>query len=446
MTGRAPWTVEARWVWAALALGAVLGTGLALSVEIAAGTLLALTALVAFARSRHRSELVVGVYWVAFAVYSIIFFGVIIRFAFFPFYAVFLLSAALALRRDGLRVDPVVAWLYAAYMVTVLASFVGFTEPIDSAVFQRLLAYLVGAAVLLQFRSRDGIRPVATAAIAASASVAAFVVYSSFQAGFGYRGDVDANPNSAAMMVAFGAVVAAAWLVDTFGERRRRGLQATLILLLGLMLYSILLLASRGLAISLTLVFAAIVGRAALRDWRKSAVLLVVIALAGIGLLLPGGQNLLERFTSERENLETAGSRIPIWATTLDAIREGDVVELAFGHGFDSSEPVVMRDFPGQPSVHSTYLKVLYEFGLVSLSIFVGLHLYLLWRAWRLPGRYGLTMLGLLVLLLLENVTGDVATTYAYWIALGFVAAIGTWAGDRGAPSAGDADSAVARA
>ena len=427
MTNGATWRIDARWWWLGITAGAALGVIMAFSVEGAVGAAVVLTAVAVFARSRHRSERIVGLYWIAFAIYSIVFYGVIIRFGFYPFYAVFLLSAALALRREGLRVDPVVAWLYTGFMITVLASFIGFTEPIGSAVFQRILAYLVGAAVLLQFRSGDGPRPVAVSAVVASMSVASFVIYSSIQAGFRYRGDVEANPNSAAMMVAFGAVVAMSWLVDRFGQRRRRGQQAVLVLVLGVMLYSILLLASRGLAISMTATFAVMMGRSVLNDWRKSGVLLVVALLAGGGLLLPGGQNLVERFTSQRENVASAGSRIPIWNATLDAIRAGDLRELAFGHGFDSSEDVVQRDFPGQPSTHSSYLKILYEYGALSLAFFVGLHLYLLWRSWWKPGPYGLMMLGLLTLLMLENLTGDVFTTFEYWIALGFIAAIDVW-------------------
>lgn len=421
-------TLDGRGWLLGIVVGGALGAALAFSVELAVGALVVLVGATAFARSRHRSESLVGVYWVAFALYSIVFYGVTVRFGFYPFYAAFAASFVFALLRGGVRIDPVLAWLYVAFMATVLGSFVGYIDPIDSSVFQRILAYVVGALVVVQFRSVGGLRPVAVGAIIASLSVALFVVFQSLQTGFGYRGGLEANPNAAAMVVALGAVTAIAWLIERWGEEGRAGTIVVLVLVLAVMVYSILLLASRGLTISLVVAFTTMLARAVLRDRRKLGIIVPILVLAGVGLALPGGQNLIERFTSPDENLVTAGSRVPIWTVTIENIVAGNVGELLAGHGFASSEDVVERRFAGQPSTHSTYLLVLYEYGAFSLALFVALLGSLLWRSWRIEGKYGLILLGMTTLLALENVTGDVANGFAFWIAFGYLAAIATWA------------------
>lgn len=418
---------EARWWWAAIALGAGSGALLAVSIEAALGTVLALSGAFAFARGPHPAERLVGLYWIAFAVYSIVFFGVTIRFGFYPFYLAFVVSALIGLRRGGLRLDPVVAWLYVGFLATVLTSFVGFPDPIESKVAQTVLAYLVGGLVTLQIRSPDGLRPIATSAVAASAIVAGFVVYSTIQAGFGYRGDVDANPNGVATIIAYGAIVTIAWLVLRLGSRRGVAAQAAMIALLALMVYAMLLLASRSAVIAFAGAVSVLVVRAAIADWRRIRVVVVLVVLGSVGLLLPGGQNLFERFTQQPDNVASAGSRIPLWSTTFEGVRSGSIRELLLGHGFNSSEGLVQRDFPGQPSTHNTYIRFLYEYGAISLTLFAALHAYLFVRAWHSSGRYGLVMLGLLTMLLIANVTGDLALGYAYWLVLGFVTGLGHW-------------------
>lgn len=425
---------DVRWWAQGIALAVAVGALLAVSVELAIGAATVLAALFLFARSRHRSELLVGLYWIAWAVYNVVFYGLIIRFGFYPFYAAFLYTFVVALIRGGVKVDRVMAWLYVAFMLTILASFLRFLDPIDSAVIQRLLAYLVGAAVALQFRSRAGLRTVTVAAILASTVVAGYTIFRAVASGFAYRGGLDANPNGVAMIVSFGIVMALAWIIDRWGLPGSRWSVVTLLVVVGIMLYAVLVLASRGLTISLLLAFAVMLGRVLIRERRGLGIVLVIAVLAGIGLALPGGQNLVQRFTSADEQLQTAGSRIPIWTVTVQNVRAGDVDELLFGHGFDASEDVLRSRFVGVASTHSAYLQVLYEFGIVGLIVLVTLLGYMAWRGWRIPGRYGLIMLGSTTLLVLENVTGDVASGYSFWMLFGYLAAISAYANDADVP------------
>lgn len=430
MTVRARTAQDVRgigWWWWAAAIGLGLGLVAALEPDLAVGSVLVVMAMIGFARSSHRTERLVALYWLAYAVYSIVFFGLIIRFGFYPFYAAFLVSVAVALVRGELRVDAVSAWLYVGFMITVAWSFLPFGEPIDSDVIQRLLAYLVGGLVYLQFRSTDGLRPVATMAVVTSVVVAAFVIFRSVESGFAYRGGVDANPNTVARMVGYGALITFAWLLAGGSDAFRRWRRLLLVPVLLLMTYSLMLLASRGMVISLTIALCVMLLRAFIENRRAGAVVLVLAAVAGSAIVLPGGEALITRFTASDENVASAGSRIPIWEVTLESLAAGNVVQLLFGHGFDSSKPVVERRFLGQTSIHNTYLHFLYEFGLFSLLFHVALLAYLAIRAWTLSGRFGLAMLGLVSYMSIESLSGDIASLFDYWIVLGFVAAIGHW-------------------
>lgn len=428
MTTTAAPTSTVTWWWFAIVSGLVLGVSIAVAVDLAVGAVVVLGALVALANSSHRTERLVGLYWIAFGVYSIVFYGLIVRFGFYPFYAAFAVSIVVALMRGGLRIDLPTAWLYAGFMVTALWSFVGFADAVDSSVIQRLLAYLVGALVYLQFRSREGLRQVALAAIVTSLVIAAFVIVSSVEGGFRYRGDIEANPNTVARVIGYGVLVTIGLMMG-----RERGHGGTLrsvigVATLGTMLYGLVLLASRGSVISLGFAVTIMLARAVTRDWRSITILVVIAALGGVAMLLPGGSGLVERFTTSPENVSTAGSRIPLWEVTIESLRAGNVVQLVFGHGFDSSKPVVERRFLGQTSIHNTYLHFMYEFGVVSLLLHVALLVYLFVRGWQITDRNGFVMLGLLSFLAIESVSGDIASLFDYWIVLGYIAAIGHWA------------------
>jgi len=405
-----------------------LGLAVSAAVDLAIGGVVVLVALLAFARSSHQTERLAGLYWIAFTVYSVVFFGITIRFGFYPFYAAFLISVLVALTRGGLRVDTVSGLLYLGFMTTVAWSFVTFADPVGSDVIQRVLAYVVGAMVFLQVRSREGLVPVATAVILASVAVAGFVIYSSIESGFGYRGGVAANPNTVSRIIGYGALVAFGSLLEWRPVPRAASHKLALVLALGIMAYGATLLASRGMAIGLALSMSVMWVRGVTLDWRSVRVLAIAVALASLALALPGGQGLIQRFTASDENLESAGSRIPLWEVTLESLAAGNVAQLVFGHGFDSSKPVVERFFLGQTSVHNSYLHFLYEFGVISLALHVALLAYLVGRAWFVPNHHGIVMLGLTCFLAIESLSGDVTSTFDYWVLLGYAAAIGLWA------------------
>jgi O-antigen ligase len=411
-------------VWlVALVLGVAMGVAAALSVPFTLGVLTIVVAVYLFGRSGLLSEVVVGLYWIAFTVYETVFFDVTVPGFFYPFYALFATSVAVSLVRHGVRVPAPIAWTYGGFLFVVLVSFLGFMEPTGFEVVQRVFAYTFGLLVLMQFRSPRGLRVAAGAAILAGLSVGVWVIVSAIQGGFAYRGGIAANENVAAFLVGLGLVSALGYAVDRAGTRRPWELLG-LLLLSSVMVYAVLLLASRGVAIGLAVSAGLIIVHAVSRDRRKLVVLVALALIVTVGVLLPGGGSLAERL--EGEEVETGGRRTPIWTTTLESFADGGVRGVLIGHGFDSSKVVVQQRFGGITSVHNAYLQVLYEFGVVGLVLFLALHGYAVVRVWSVRGPFGLVGTGLLWLLLGVNLTADAPNGFMYWTALGLALAIAT--------------------
>lgn len=412
------------WLWGAL-VGVTFGISAALSLELALGGLIVLVALYAFSRTGVKSEVVVALFWVAFCFYETIFATVTVPGFFYPFYAAFGVTVAASLLRSGVRVESSVLWLYGGFLVVVLASFIGFTEPVGFEVVQRVFAYAFGLLVALQFGSWRGLRPVLVATVLTGTTIAGWVIAASVQAGFRYRGDITVDQNVVTFFIGFGAIVALAVAVDLMGRRGALGRLLLLLVPLAAMLYAIMLLASRGITIALVLAVLAIVGRALLLDWRKLGVVLLVLLMAAGTVFLPGGDSLIERFSLA--DTETGNERLPIWEETLEAFAQGDVYALLAGQGFGSSRAVVQRTFGGLTSTHNAFLQILYEFGIIGLALFIALHAFLIQRAFSLGAGRGLVMFGLMWYLIGANLTLNAPDGFMYWTALGVAMALGLW-------------------
>ncbi len=394
---------------------------------LGAGLVAALALL--FARSEVKAEIVVGVYWLSFCLYETVLHSVSIPGFFYPFYAAFLLALIGTAIGPGVRFRPSFFWLQAAFLLLVASSFVGFMEPVNFEVVQRVLAFLMAPLLYLQFRSARGVGVVGAAAVVSSLVLGVWVVISAVEGGFAYRGDVEVNENTVAFYVSLGFVIAACAAVHALGTRGRRSLGFLLLLTSGFIGYALLLLASRGVAIAVGLALIALLARIIAQDRGKLVIVVLLVAALGLGLLLPGGQGLLERFQGER--VESGGSRVPIWTTVLDSYTEGNPRELLLGFGFDSSKDVVQRGFGTLTSTHNAYLQILYEFGAVGLTLFLALHIAALVVAWRRRGPMGLAMFSLVWLLLGVNASSTAPDGFLYWVALALILAIGTWGGGR---------------
>jgi len=410
----------ARWILG-LAAAALVGLAAASSVPWVLAGIAAVAALYAFGRARNRAELTVGLFWVAFGGYYTAFAGTQIGGFFYPFYVAFFVTVLVKVVRHGLRSFPPVVWCYLALMLIVLLSLLWLRGGVDFTVLNLLLVYAFGALIPLQFGDRRGLRVVAGWATAAGLVVAVWTIVEAAKGGFGYRADIRLDQNVVSFFVGLSAVLAGAYLTHWIGRWRTTLRLLGLAVLFGVMVYAMLLLASRGMAIALVLAMLALVARA-LRDDRRKLLLLVALGvLVGVGLLLPGGQGLLQRFHGPK--LATANARTPIWRATVESYASSSVPQMLLGHGFDGSRVLVRQKFGSLSSTHEAYLEFLYNYGLLGLGAFVLLHLLLLWDGLRIRGPDGYLMVAMIVFLLVADLSLNAPDGFMYWTALGYVLA-----------------------
>lgn len=423
----------------ATAAGLLAGLAAVAPLEYLAAALAAIGLGVLLLRVDGRTELIVAAYWAAFCLFSTMLVQWVPPGIFILFYLAMFLGLLAGSMAGGLRLEPTVLWLYAGLLAVVFLSLIG-SDLSLSTLLDRLILYPFGAMVLLQFRSDRGFRSVVATAIATSLAIAVWVVVRADQADFAYRADLEVNQNVVSFYVGVGFVLALAWLLSVEGRRvAGRWAMLGMTLALGVMVYSLLLLASRGTIIAIAVTLLVLGVRTAARRPRRLLLLLTVLALAGLGLLLPGGAGLLERF--ESESTLTGGGRTQIWSTVGAELMASGPAELLLGHGFDSSSALVSRSFGTLNSTHNAYLLIAYDFGLIGLLLFLALHLVPFVRAWRIGSVRGALGVGLVAFMLATSLFLSTPDNFLYWAALGTVLAMTAtpWlaAAQRTGPAAG---------
>lgn len=373
-------------------------------------------------RVNGRTELIVAAYWAAFCLFSTMLVQWVIPGIFILFYLAMFVGLLAGSMAGGLRLEPTVVWLYAGLLVVVFLSLIG-SDLSLSTLLDRLILYPFGALVLLQFSSARGYRSVIATAIATSLAIAVWVVVRADQADFAYRADLEVNQNVVSFYLGVGFVLALAWLLAVAGRRARgRWAMLGMTLALGVMVYALLLLASRGTIIAVAVTLLVLGVRTAMNRPRRLLLLVTVLALAGVGLLLPGGAGLLERF--ESESTLTGGGRTQIWSAVGAELMASGPGDLLLGHGFDSSSALVSRSFGTLNSTHNAYLLIAYDFGFIGLLLFLALHLVPFVRAWRQRGVRGALGVGLVAFLLTTSLFLSTPDNFLYWTALGTLLAM----------------------
>lgn len=411
-----------------VSLGILVGTLTIVSPLLVAVVVVVIALGLLLLRTPDVGALFVGSYWLAFAVKSTVFSQTNIAGLFFPFYGALLLTTAVGLLRSGLRVSPTLFWSIYAFLSVVAISFIGFDQSIDSQVTQKLMAMLVGVLVLLNFRSSGGLSKVPWFAGIAGLVISGWVIYNSVIGGFRYRGDVDANENVAAFILgASFLVVMAVFFSRGFGRVLLS--RSLLLIIAGTMAYALLLLASRGMSIALAV--AVVFMFIHLAGWHRQAMRLFMILLLvmSLGFILPGGSGLLQRFSGE--SVDSAGDRLPIWTATVEATVDSNVYQLLLGHGFNRSQVLIREATAVHTSTHNAYLAVTYEYGLLGLITFVGLHVGVLLLAFRLRSIYATLAAGFIGFLLAANMTSTAPDDFMYWLILGFAMACASFEGSR---------------
>lgn len=373
-------------------------------------------------RLQGRTELVVAAYWVAFVLFSTLLVQWVPPGLFILFYLAMLVGVVANSLGGGLRLEPTITWLYAAFLAVVVLSLVG-SDVSMGTLIDRLVLYPFGALVLLQFRSDRGYLNVVVTAILTSLVVAVWVVFRADQADFAYRADLDVNQNIVSFYIGIGAVAALAWFLSAKWRGARVAWLGPLsVAAIGMMTYAQFLLASRGVTIALAITLLVLALRTALTDRRRLLLIVAVLAVGGASLLLPGSAGLLERF--EAENTLTGGGRTAIWGAVGDELMSAGPRELLIGHGFNESSGYLSRTLGGVDSTHNAYLLIAFDFGFVGLLLFVALHLLVLFRAWRDRSARGALALGIVTFLMATGLVLSTPNDFLYWAALGTALAI----------------------
>lgn len=375
-----------------------------------------------------------ALFWLVYSLQSTVFAGISVTGMYYPLYALMALNAFIALGLGrlviGRRLLP-----YLLFLVAVLLSLLPVTGSLDFTDRQRLFIYVIGFLVFFQFPTDRIPRMLTRVQVVTSLSIVVWVVITAAHSGFGYRAAVSVNQNDVSFLLGFGIL---ALLAQLAGGRLSIPAAVLVWALAGGGVYAMLLLASRGMSIGLTVAALTILGRSLLPARRSVPVLLAAVVAGVVLVNLPGSDQLFLRFHSA--NVATANQRIPLWKATIQAIEHSNVYQLLAGHGFGSSMGLIRRVSTLLTSTHNAYVQMAYDFGLFGLVSFLAIHFSMLRRFWSSRSTTTLYAGSVVTFMLMSDLTGTMPNRFLYWIAVGYLLAIATFL-DRG----GDPDAVPAR-
>lgn len=404
-------------IGAALAVGAVAAMFVLLPLA-AFFTLLAGVAVFTFLLiGRGVGVKLLALYWIAFCIFSTILTQFVIGGMFVIFYMGLALALVGHLVRGGVKIDVPAVWIFALLFLCIFASLIGFQGSLGGAALDRLLFVPLGAVAALLTASSATPRHLFGAMVVASIAVATWVVVRAAQSGFTYRGSIEIDQNVVSYFVGVGFALCFAWFVSRAPRSGGTALEVVGLITLALLGYALVLLASRGTMIAVGVVVVVSLFHVAFTSPRKIFRLVILVLLLSSGLLLPGGRGILERF--EDPSTETGGGRVLIWDTVLDATVASGPSELLFGHGMTASSQLVKDRFAYLTSTHSSYLLMLYDYGVLGVTLFLLLHVLVALRVLRRNDGFASQLLALLVFQMAIGLFITASDNYLYWIALG---------------------------
>jgi len=416
-------------------LGAIAGAAAIAPNSLVAAGLATIAAAVVFLRVKARSEVLVATYWWTYVAMSTFLVDSAIDRLFYPFYAVFGLSVLVGLVRGGLRFEARTAWTYGVMLALLIISLIGYQGAVSPAGLKQLTLYVFGVLVMLQVRSPHGSRVIFRAAIIASVAVSVWVLGNAVLGGFSYRGgDVGVDQNVLSFFIGVGFMA----VLSTWSHREpgqgRAAKTALLLTALAIMMYALLLLASRGLLLAIAVGTATVFIRDAIQDPARVARLAALAVLLSVAILLPGGRGVLERF--DDPGTATFGGRTLIWSVVLSELANSGPRELVMGHGFGAARKLVQGHFTWLGATHNAYLQVLFDVGIVGLTVFLALHVMVFLRAWTSRGRDATHIAGTVVFLLATNLGINTPDSFLYWTTLGWLLGAVQWCSPAGGAGA----------
>lgn len=430
MTSTQPRTLSIRLPPPATALtllvALALGTALGLAVASFPLYLMLVTALGAALllgwQMLKLPHLTVTIFWIAFALQATLFSGFELQGLYYPIYLLMIGTVAARLIAGQLQVSPLIVSIYLLFYSTVLFGLFNLASAPDFSVWQRLFAYTLGLMVLFQFSSPSSLLWLPRVQVLAGLIVSSWVIITAIQTGFSDRGGVDVDQNYVAFIIALGVTpLLSRFLSATNGALARLGIGVGV----ALGIYAMLVLASRGMAIALAMVFVVMFVRIVFEARRSIPIIITGSILAVVLVSLPGSDQLFSRF--DEADISTANNRLPLWEATLREYASSPLPQLLLGHGFDASKVVVRSVFSPITSTHNAYLQILFEFGLIGLTLFLTVHGVVIRMTWKDKDYLALYALGTITFLLFANLSVNAPDGFLYWVVLGHLLAIGVW-------------------
>lgn len=403
----------------AIVVGCVIGLLIVLAPIAFAWGALAVVALFAVVAVLRWPQLGPAVFWLVFSVQHTVFYGFVVQGLYYPIYLLMGATVALALLAGRLRLEFHVVWPYLLFLFALLISLQGVRVPLDGDSLNRMFVYVIGFLVFFQFVGRSSSYLLMGVQVVASMVISGWVVLESVQAGFVYRGGIEADQNYVSFIVGFGVIALLALLM---GSGMRAWLRVAAWIGVAIASYALLLLASRGVFLAIIVGAIAMYARILLDARRSVPIFLMAIVAAVLLLTLPGSDALLERLSES--NLSTANDRLPLWTAAVDAYMGSNLLEALFGQGFEASKPIVSAVASSLTSTHNAYLQMLVELGLFGLVAFVLIHVTLIRRFLATRAFGSLYGLGAVLFMMVSCLSLNIPDSFVYWVAIGYLMAL----------------------
>ena len=109
---------------------------------------------------------------------------------------------------------------------------------------------------------------------------------------------------------------------------------------------------------------------------RRKLIRIMFIFISLVVIIITSSSYLRENFIAVSLSLinQLGTGRILIWGSVIDLLRESSFYQVLLGHGFEA----VSNDYVYGLSAHNDFLEIIYDFGLISLVIYILYHIRLL--------------------------------------------------------------------
>jgi O-antigen ligase len=403
----------------AVALGIILGLLTSYLPIALYGSLAGVLALILAYLMIRYPQFTVSAFFLAYTIQGTLLFGLEIRGLYYPIYALMAFNMIMGLATGRTKGSLSLLLPYLAFYVLVLFSLFNLATGLNFELFQKLFIYSLGLFTFFQFRSEDTFRLLLRFQSWAGIVVAIWVIITALQGEFGDRVAIQADQNNVSTMISFGMIPILAHLLT---QRLSWFQRVVTWSLLAVGAYALLLLASRGITIALGMALIFMIARVFTDPRRAIPILFLGVVASIIVAGLPGSDMLVDRFN--QGDVTSANGRLPLWQAGIQEVMSSSPLQLLFGHGMNYSLQVTSRVVGKLYSMHNTYLQMLLEFGILGLSLFVGLHIAVLRVLWSDRQPLALYATSMIIFLLFAHLSVTIADDFLSWVVLGTALAI----------------------